>query len=77
MAAEIPIIATKVGALSEIIENNKHGILVEPKNSEKLAENIFKLIKNPELATSFKKQAKEKLKKFSSSNMVKQTESLS
>lgn len=76
MAAEIPIIATKVGALNEIIESNKQGILIEPKNSEKLAESIFKLIKDPELAASFKAEAKEKLKKFASSNMVNQTESL-
>jgi len=76
MAAEIPIIATKVGALNEIIENNKQGILIEPRNSEKLAENIVKLIKSPELAQRFKKQAKEKLSKFSLFDMVEQTESL-
>ncbi|XOB41343.1 MAG: glycosyltransferase [Candidatus Nealsonbacteria bacterium] len=76
MAAEIPIISTKVGALEEIIENNKQGILIEPKNAEELAENISKLIKNPELTQQFKEQAREKLKRFSLFNMVKQTEKL-
>ncbi len=76
MAAEIPIIATKAGALEEIIENNKQGILIKPKNAEELAGSIAKLIKNPELAQQFKKQAREKLKRFSLFNMVKQTEKL-
>ncbi|KKL12118.1 hypothetical protein LCGC14_2538960, partial [marine sediment metagenome] len=76
MSAEVPIIATKVGALEEIIENNKQGILIQPKNAEELAENISKLIKNPELAQQFKKQARKRLERFSSFNMVKQTEEL-
>jgi len=76
MSAEIPIIATKVGALEEIIENNKQGILIQPKNTEELAENISKLIKNPELTEQFKEQAKKRLENFSLFNMVKQTEKL-
>lgn len=76
MAAEIPIIATRVGALPEIIEHNKQGVLVEPKNPDKLTENIAELIKDPEMVQSFKIEAKEKLKKFSSSEMIEQTEKL-
>lgn len=76
MAAEIPIIATKVGALNEIIENNKQGILIEPKNSEKLAENIFELIKNPELMQKLKTNSKQRLKRFSILKMVEKTEQL-
>ena len=38
--AEIPVIATDVGATPEIIEDRKTGLLVPPKNSEALAEAI-------------------------------------
>lgn len=36
-----PVIATNVGALPEVIENNKTGVLVEKENPEKLAEAVL------------------------------------
>lgn len=38
-----PVLATKVGALHETVENGKHGLLVSPKNSHALAEAIIKM----------------------------------
>lgn len=40
------VIATKVGALPEIIKNNETGILIEPNSSEQLAQAIIKLLNN-------------------------------
>ena len=76
MAAEIPIIATKVGALPEIIENNKQGVLVQPKNSEELAEKIIELIQNQKKSQDFQIQAKQKLNQFSVFKMIEQIEKL-
>ncbi len=45
-----PVIATKVGGIPFVVDNNKTGILVPPKNSEALATAIEKLIKNSKLA---------------------------
>ena len=76
IASGTPIIATSVGALPEIIEDKKEGILLPPKSSEQLAKKILELINNPEISLRLKNQAKEKLKQFSLQKMVKETEQL-
>ena len=44
-----PVVASDVGGLSEVIENEKSGLLVEPRNPEALAGAIIKLLKNPSI----------------------------
>jgi glycosyltransferase involved in cell wall biosynthesis len=41
---KIPVIATNVGGISEIIENQKSGILIPPENPEKMLEEINNLL---------------------------------
>jgi len=75
MAGEIPILATNVGGIPEIIENEKEGILVEPKNSQLLCEKIKWFYKNPKKAKILSQKAKEKLlREFSLKKMVKNIE---
>lgn len=45
-AASLPIVATNVGGISEIVQNGQEGFLVHPKNPKKLAEAILKILKN-------------------------------
>lgn len=47
-AMEIPVIATKVGGIPEIVRDGITGILVEPRSPEQLATAIIELIENPE-----------------------------
>jgi len=47
---KIPVIATSVGGIPEIIENQKTGILVSPNEPEKILESINYLIGNPKIA---------------------------
>ncbi|MDZ7331582.1 MAG: glycosyltransferase family 4 protein [candidate division KSB1 bacterium] len=49
MAAGLPIIATSVGAVPEIIQNGKNGFLIPPGDSQKLAEFIICLLTRPKL----------------------------
>lgn len=49
MVTSLPVIATKVGGIPEIIENGKNGLLVEPENTSALSGAILKFIKDPEL----------------------------
>ena len=45
MAMEVPVIATKVGGIPEVIENGKTGILLENNNSESITNVLKPLIK--------------------------------
>jgi glycosyltransferase involved in cell wall biosynthesis len=74
MLAEIPIIATEVGGIPEMIENKVNGLLIQPKNSQQLAEKINYLINNPEKARSMVQQARKKvITEFNLEKMVQKT----
>jgi glycosyltransferase involved in cell wall biosynthesis len=49
MAAKIPLIASNVGGLAEIIQDGYNGILVPPNDIHKLAETINRILNNIEL----------------------------
>lgn len=48
-----PMLATNVGGLPEMIENNRHGLIVEPKSVDSIANGICSLIENPEKVQKF------------------------
>ena len=77
MAAEVPIVATKVGAIPEVIENNKNGILVEPRDSKAIAESIERLLKNRSLGDELAKAGRKTvMEKFSLEKMINEIEKL-
>ncbi|GAG26330.1 unnamed protein product, partial [marine sediment metagenome] len=76
MAAEVPIVATKVGAVPEVIENGKSGFLVEVKDIEGLTKKIQNFLEDSELQTKFVREAKEKLKDFSQTKMLQKTKEI-
>ena len=54
---KIPVIATNVGGIPEIIENKKNGILIPPENPSKMIEAINDLLTNPLLIDKLTKNA--------------------
>ena len=54
---KIPVIATDVGGVSELVQHNQTGILVPSENPEKLKIAINDLLENSELQEIFKKNA--------------------
>lgn len=48
-AASLPVVASNVGGIPDIIENEKSGLLVEPGNEAALTQAISKIINNPSL----------------------------
>jgi len=76
MQAGLPIVSTNVGAIPEVIADKKSGLLVEPKNPDRLAKKIKYLIDNPEVAKRLGENAKEKVKEFSLEKMLEKTEEL-
>ena len=57
IGAGLPIVSTNVGGISEIIEDNITGLLVEPQNPNQLAEKIFQLAKDKTLMEKFGSRA--------------------
>ncbi|MBA7631722.1 D-inositol-3-phosphate glycosyltransferase [subsurface metagenome] len=77
MAAEVPIVATEVSAIPEVLKNNQSAILVKPKNPKRLTEVIESLIKNPELKEKLIQQARETVeKKFTLEKLFREIEKL-
>jgi len=77
MAAEVPVVATKVGALPEIIQNGENGILIEPRNSKAIVEAINLLLGNKDLIRRISKEGRKTvIKKFNLEKMLKQYEDL-
>ena len=74
MAAGLPIIATKVGGVPEIIKENDNGFLVEPQNSLQIAEKILLLFQNENLRQKISQNNQEKAKNYSWSEVVKNLE---
>jgi len=54
---KIPVIATNVGGIPEIIENQKTGILIPPENPEKMIDSINNLLSNDLLIDNITKNA--------------------
>ncbi len=77
MAAEVPIIATNIAAIPEMLKDGESGLLVEPKNPKAIAEKIEYLIKNSEIAKNLASSAQKEVdKKFTVEKMVQETERL-
>jgi glycosyltransferase involved in cell wall biosynthesis len=49
MAAGLPVVASTVGAVPEMVEDGKTGFLIEPHDTEGLATRLAQLLRDPEL----------------------------
>jgi len=64
MATGMPVVATKITGVPEIVEDGSTGYLVEPKNPEALANAIIKLMKEPQRAAEFGKNGRRKVERM-------------
>ena len=77
MSAKLPVIATDVGAVPEIIDDYKNGLLVKPKSPAGLADKIKEILENDHLRNELGIQAHQTvLFKFELDKMVKKIEAL-
>jgi glycosyltransferase involved in cell wall biosynthesis len=61
---KVPVVSTKAGGISEIINDGENGFLAETKDYKMLANKIKILIDKPELMTSFSEESFIKLNEF-------------
>ncbi|MBI3601592.1 MAG: lipopolysaccharide heptosyltransferase II [Candidatus Omnitrophica bacterium] len=60
-AAGVPVVATKVGGVSEIIDHEKTGLLVLPNNIEAMAQAVLRILKDRAFAASLVVEAQKKI----------------
>lgn len=71
MQAGVPIVASGVGGIPDVLGKGKYGITVEPANPKALAEAILYVYLNPDLTKEMGKKARQAvLKKYSSRRMA-------
>jgi glycosyltransferase involved in cell wall biosynthesis len=61
MAVGLPVISTSVGGIPGMIDDQKTGYVIEPGNSQALAEKIQYLLDNPDIAQAFGKSGRTKV----------------
>lgn len=77
MAAELPVVATAVNGVPELIEDGVSGILVESKNTPILADAILNIMQDKEQMNIVAKNGRQRVEThFSIARMVDQVENL-
>ena len=76
-AMSVPVVATAVGGMRYSIADGETGLLVEPKNPDKLAEKINYLLDNPDIAQQMGEKGRTRfMKLFTLERMISETEAI-
>lgn len=65
MASRTPIVASKLGAIPDVVKDGENGLLVPPGDPEKLADAIIYLLENEEVRNKMSKNARRKVADYS------------
>jgi glycosyltransferase involved in cell wall biosynthesis len=64
MASGVPVVATNVDGIKEVIIDTECGILIPPKSPEAIADAVLKIIENPQLSKSLTDEGFKRVKLF-------------
>ena len=76
MASGVPVVATAVGGVPEVVEDGVSGLLVPPRDPERLAEAVGELMKNKELRRSLRENGRRRARAYDTRVMVDSYEEL-
>jgi len=77
MAAAKPVVTTKVGGVSDVVQDGKSGYMVNSNDEEGFSEKLLDLVKNPDRRKSFGAYGRESVKnRFSKERLIKDMEEL-
>ena len=74
MACGTPIVASKIGGIPDAVKEGENGLLVQPRDSEKLAEAIIYLLENEGVRERMGKKGSEKASEYSWERIAEETE---
>lgn len=73
-AAGVPVVATRVGGVVDIINDNESGLLVTPKEPEEIANAVIKILKDLNLAQKLAQNGRQKVEQqFTLKQMAERT----
>jgi len=76
MASGIPIVASNLGGIPDIVKNRENGLLAEPGNVQNLADSLLYLFKNEELRNKMGITGNKFVKEYSWQKIARKTEIL-
>lgn len=77
LAMRRPVVATAIGGIPEVITSGVHGLLCEPNEPDRLAENILRILADPGLASSLAERGYERvLRHYSLTQMIGRLEEI-
>jgi glycosyltransferase involved in cell wall biosynthesis len=65
MASGVPVVATRVGGMRDVVEDGKTGLMVPPANPKSLAEALLHALGDQALRRKLMEQARHSVKRFS------------
>jgi glycosyltransferase involved in cell wall biosynthesis len=75
-ALGVPIVASRVGGIPEIIEDGKQGLLVQPGDEDAISEAVIEILENERRADKMAEQGAKRARDFDWENIVKNYEKL-
>lgn len=76
MACGVPIVASNIGGIPDIVKDGENGLLVQPKNTEALANAIIYLLENEDMKKKLGLNGKMKVKNYSWEKIAEKTEAI-
>lgn len=69
-AAHVPVVATDVGGVSEILRHEREALLVPPADTEEIWESVLRLVEDPGLSAALRRAAAERVRDFGMDRMA-------
>ncbi len=77
LAVEVPVVATEVGGVGQSVVHGETGLLVQPRDPERLAQSIARLLDDGDEAARFARAGRERVRRlYALATMAERTESL-
>ena len=71
MACGCPVVTSKAGSCPEVVDGA--GVLVDPRDTSDIAEGIYKVLSNPELAAEMVRKGYQRVAQFSWEKSAQET----